>query len=99
MSSDRKDQGETRHKAVALRYDAAQDSAPQVIAKGSGLVAERILEIARQEGIHVHNDPDLVNVLSKLDIETAIPEDLFVAVAEVLAFVYRLNDRLGPPAR
>ena len=83
-----------RQKAVALRYDAADEPAPRVIAKGAGLTAERIIEVAREHNIHVHNDPDLVNVLSKLDVETVIPEGLYVAVAEVLAFVYRLNERM-----
>ena len=83
-----------RQKAVALRYDAADEPAPRVIAKGAGLTAERIIEVARQHNIHVHNDPGLVNVLSKLDVDTVIPEGLYVAVAEVLAFVYRLNERM-----
>lgn len=83
-------------KAVALRYDAARDSAPRVIAKGERLVAERIIEIAREHGIHVHEDPDLVAVMSRLDVDTEIPEELYRAVAEVLAFVYRLNNQLGP---
>ena len=81
-------------KAVALRYDAGRDAAPRVIAKGDRLVAERILEIARENNIHVHEDPDLVAVLSKLDVETEIPESLYRAVAEVLVFVYELNKRL-----
>ena len=83
-----------RQKAVALRYDANDEPAPRVIAKGAGLTAERIIEVARQHNIHVPNDPDLVNVLSKLDVETVIPEGLYIAVAEVLAFVYRLNQSM-----
>jgi len=88
------DKKAARQKAVALRYDADDEAAPRVIAKGAGLTAERIIEVAREHNIHVHNDPDLVNVLSKLDVETVIPEGLYVAVAEVLAFVYRLNERM-----
>ncbi len=80
-----------RKRAVALRYDAQRDAAPRIAAKGSGLLAERILELAREHGVHIHEDPDLVTILSKLDIDTAIPEDLYKAVAEILAFVYRLN--------
>ncbi|NIA15971.1 MAG: hypothetical protein GWP08_18055, partial [Nitrospiraceae bacterium] len=80
-----------RRKAVALRYDGEQDSAPRVIAKGAGVVADRILALAAEHGVHVHNDPDLVAVLSRLDLDTLIPGDLYQAVAEVLAFVYRLN--------
>lgn len=84
-----------RQQAVAVRYKAAEDSAPRVVAKGQGLIAERILEIARAEGIHIQEDPDLVGLLSKLDISSAIPEELYKAVAEVLAFVYRLNRGYG----
>ena len=78
-------------KAVALRYDATRDAAPTVVATGSGALAERILEIARQHKIHVHSDPDLIALLAKLDPGAHIPETLYRAVAEVLALVYRLN--------
>jgi len=84
----------TRQKAVALRYDAERDAAPRVTAKGAGLLAQRIIEIAKQNGVHIHEDPDLVAILSKVDVETQIPEPLYRAVAEVLAFVYRLNQRI-----
>lgn len=81
----------TRRKAIALRYDVTKDDAPRILAKGSGALAERILEIAREHKIHVHNDPDLVALLAKLDPDQHIPESLYRAVAEVLAVVYRLN--------
>ncbi|MBP8128545.1 MAG: EscU/YscU/HrcU family type III secretion system export apparatus switch protein [Candidatus Hydrogenedentes bacterium] len=93
----REKEPERRRKAVALRYDAAQDAAPRVVAKGTGLIAERILELAREHDVHVHEDPALVGLLAKLDIDAPIPETLYRAVAEVLAFVYRLNKRLEPP--
>ncbi len=80
-----------RRKAVALRYDEEKDQAPKVVAKGSGILADRIVEIARENGLHVYPDKDLVALLSKLDVNTEIPGDLYKAVAEVLAFVYRLN--------
>lgn len=82
---------EKRPKAVAVRYQAGEDPAPRVIAKGQGRLAERILEIARAEGIHVQEDPDLLALLAKLELNSPIPEELYKAVAEVLAFVYRLN--------
>ena len=82
---------------MALRYDAQSDVAPRVVAKGERLVAERIIEIAKQHGIHIHEDPDLVALLVKLDVETYIPEELYRAVAEVLAFVYRLNNKIVLP--
>lgn len=82
-------------RAVAIRYKAEEDMAPRVIAKGQGRIAERILEIAREEGIHVQEDPDLLGLLAKLDLGSPIPEELYRAVAEVLAFVYRLNKNRG----
>ena len=87
----------SRQKAVALRYEAGQDRAPKVTAKGQGVLAERIIEIAKEHGIHIHEDPDLVTVLSKLDAPAEIPEELYRAVAEVLAFVYRLNQGMKTP--
>jgi FlhB-like protein len=80
-------------KAVALRYDTANDAAPTVIAKGERLIAERIIAMAHEHKIHIHEDPDLVAVLSKLAVDTPIPEELYRAVAEILAFVYRINQR------
>jgi type III secretion system FlhB-like substrate exporter len=65
------------------------------VAKGAGLLAERIIELARANGVYVHEDPDLVAVLSRLDVDTEIPETLYRAVAEILAFVYRLNQRMA----
>jgi len=86
-------------KAVALRYDESRDQAPKVIAKGDRLLAERIIALAEEQGIVVQEDPDLVGLLAKLDVESEIPESLYAAVAEVLAFVYRLNNRLGEMKR
>ena len=82
----------SRKKAVALRYDDDSIAAPKVIAKGSGHVAEQILLLAKNNDIYVHEDPDLVNVLAVLDLQAEIPEHLYVAIAEILAFVYQLNN-------
>lgn len=84
-----------RRRAVALGYDAAQDAAPRVLARGSGLVAERIIALAQQHGVPIHDDPDLVALLAKVDPGTEIPEHLYRAVAEVLAFIYRINAGLS----
>lgn len=84
-----------RRKAAAIRYDAEQHAAPRVIARGAGLLADRIIEIARENGVYIHEDPDLAAVLSRLDVDTEIPEELYRAVAEILAFVYRLNQRMA----
>ena len=80
-------------KAVALRYDAEREKVPKVIAKGIGKVAENIIALAEEHGIPVQSDPDLIEVLSKLNIDEEIPPSLYVAVAELLAFVYSLNSK------
>ncbi len=82
-------------KAVALKYKPGQDDAPKVTAKGTGSVAEKIIDIARKQGIPVKDDPDLVEVLSRLDLDEEIPPELYVIVAELLAFVYSLNRKKG----
>jgi flagellar biosynthesis protein len=83
-------------KAVALTYRPGEDHAPKVTATGQGKVAERIIEIAREHGIPIKDDPDLVEVLSKLDIEEEIPPSVYVVVAELLAFVYSVNGKKAP---
>ncbi|MBW1698334.1 MAG: EscU/YscU/HrcU family type III secretion system export apparatus switch protein [Deltaproteobacteria bacterium] len=85
-----------RKKAVALRYRPEKDSAPKVTAKGSGRVADKIIELAKMYGIPVKDDPDLIEVLSKLDIDEQIPPRVYIAVAELLAFVYSLNRKKQP---
>ncbi len=82
-------------KAVALRYDKTKDPAPRVTAKGKGPVAQKIIELAQKHDIPIKDDPDLIEVLSTLDIDQEIPPELYVAVAELLAFVYSLNKDKG----
>ncbi len=93
----RNPQSEIRNpkKAVALKYKSGDDNAPRVTAKGAGLLAEKIIDIARKQGIPVKDDPDLVEVLSRLDLDEEIPPELYVVVAELLAFVYNLNRKKG----
>lgn len=79
-----------RPSAVALSYKAGEH-APKVVAKGYGLMAERIVEQARSAGVFVHDSPALVNLLMQLDLDDQIPEPLYRAVAEVLAFVHFLE--------
>lgn len=86
--------GETKT-AVALRYDANQEAAPRVVATGRGDLARRILTVAGSHGIPVHEDPTLAQLLAKLELGTEIPAELYQVVAEVLAFVYRLNRQVG----
>lgn len=78
-------------RAAALRYQALADTAPRMIAKGRNLVAEQILEIARAYDIPIQQNPDLLAILYQLDINQTIPEDLYAAVAEILAYVYRIQ--------
>ena len=85
-----------RRRAVALRYTPGKDRAPKVAAKGSGDVAERIVRTARELGIPVREDPDLMALLGGLDLEQEVPADLYLAVAELLAFVYALNGKKTP---
>jgi flagellar biosynthesis protein len=83
--------GKRQKKAVALKYQPKKDNSPKVIAKGKGKVAEKIIEIAREHNIFIQDDPDLIEVLSQLDLNEEIPPDLYVVVAELLSFVYSLN--------
>jgi flagellar biosynthesis protein len=85
------DKEDKRMKAAALKYRPKIDSAPRVIAKGQGKVAEKIIEIAKAHHLHIQSDPDLIEVLSQVDINEEIPPDLYIVVAELLAFVYSLN--------
>ncbi len=79
-----------RTRAVALTYEA-EDGAPRVVAKGKGLLAEEIIERAKAAGVFVHESPDLVNLLMQVDLDERIPPELYVAVAELLAWLYRLE--------
>jgi flagellar biosynthesis protein len=84
--------------AVALRYTPGEDEAPRVTAKGRGPIAEKILELARAHNVPVRQDRNLVQVLSRLELEQEIPPSVYRAVAEILAFVYRLSQQpVTPP--
>jgi flagellar biosynthesis protein len=82
--------------AVALAYDPAQADGPKVVATGRGFVAEQILQFAFAHGVKVRTDPDLAQVLAAVDIDTVIPVEAFMAVAEILAYVYRANGEMPP---
>lgn len=81
----------TNLKAAALKYDNQTDEAPKVVAKGRALVAEKILEIAETYDIPVHRDTDLVNILEQVEINQEIPLEVYSVVAEVFAYIYRVN--------
>lgn len=80
-------------KAVALLYNEDKDSAPQVVAGGQGKIAEKIIATAEEAGIHIQEDPDLVELLAKVPIGDEIPVELYQTVAEILAFVYQINKK------
>ena len=77
-------------KAMALSYEQSMDAA-HVVAKGTGIVAERMLEIALANGVPVHEDPALLSLLSALNIEEQIPEDVYQVIAELFVFLYQME--------
>lgn len=76
--------------AIALAYQQT-DAAPRVVAKGKGLIAEQIIAKAREHGVYVHESPELVALLTQVDIDQSIPPQLYMAVAELLAWLYQLE--------
>ena len=79
--------------AVALRYEPKKDQAPKLVGKGRGHLAEKIIELARHHNIPIRQDKNLIQILSRLDLNQEIPDNVYKAVAEILAFVYRLTSR------
>ncbi len=79
-------------KAVALKYDKQKDCAPKVKASGRGDVAKNIIKIAKEYNLPIKKDEDLVELLSKVEIDKEIPQNLYKAVAEVFSFVYRVTN-------
>jgi flagellar biosynthesis protein len=84
-----------RKSAIALAYQAG-DSAPKVVAKGRGLIAQAIIERAREHGVYVHESEDLVGMLMQVELDENIPPQLYLAVAELLAWLYRLERGENP---
>jgi flagellar biosynthesis protein len=84
--------------AVALAY-REDEGAPRVVAKGRGLLAEAIVARAKEAGVYVHESPELVALLMQVDLDSRIPPQLYIAVAELLAWLYRLEqgEVLPPP--
>jgi flagellar biosynthesis protein len=83
--------------AVALKYNTEKDTAPKLIAKGEGLIAERIIQLAQENQVPIKEDPDLVQILSQVDINKEVPPSVYKVVAELLAFVYKLNNKYQGP--
>jgi len=86
--------GDGRERAIALRHAPETGCAPFVVATGRGALARRLVELAAQHGVPVREDPDLAALLALVDLGDEIPAELYQAVAEVIAFVYRVNGEL-----
>ncbi|MEN6565228.1 MAG: EscU/YscU/HrcU family type III secretion system export apparatus switch protein [Veillonellales bacterium] len=86
---------EKTKRAIALRYKQAQDMAPKVVAKGSGFIAEQILNTAKKNGVPVYQNKTLTTLLMAVDLDREIPPELYQAVAEVLAYIYRIDQGIG----
>jgi flagellar biosynthesis protein len=82
-------------RAVALGRDASGGKAPRIMAKGEGEAAKELVRLALKHNIPIKYDPDLVQVLSKLDLDQEISEDVYLVVAELLAFIYLVNQEFG----
>jgi len=82
-----------KQKAVALKYDAEVSGAPKVTAKGEGFTAENIIKIAKLHDIPIKKDEDLVELLSKLDIDREVPAEMYKAIAEVFSFLYKMSKK------
>ena len=80
-------------KAVALRYNTEKENAPKVLAKGQGNIAERIIKIAKENELPIKKDEDLVELLTKIEIDKEIPTNLYKAVAEVFSFIYNVTNK------
>ncbi|GLW61578.1 flagellar biosynthesis protein FlhB [Hydrogenophilus thermoluteolus] len=89
---DSRSQAASRPAAVALKYQPG-DEAPRVVAKGKGIVAQQIIAKAKEAGVFVHESPELLELLIGLDLDARIPPELYVTVAELLAWVYRVEQQ------
>ena len=85
-----------RSLAIALAY-APGDTAPRIVAKGRGLIADEIIRRAHQHGVFVHESPELVTLLMQSNLDDRIPPQLYVAIAELLAWIYRLDSNQAEP--
>jgi flagellar biosynthesis protein len=82
-----------REKAVALKYDAQSSSAPKVTAKGEGNVAKNIIKLAQENDVPIQKDEDLVELLSKVELDREVPAEMYKAVAEVFSFIYKMTKK------
>jgi flagellar biosynthesis protein len=89
-----KPDGQGRQRATALEYHPEKDSAPRVVASGTGIVAEKIIALAKDHNIPVYEDPTLAAALATVNLDEEIPPELYLVVAEVLAYIYRISNHI-----
>lgn len=82
-----------KQKAAALRYNKEKENAPRVVAKGEGKTAENIIKIAELHKLPIRKDEDLIELLSKVELDKEVPEALYKAVAEVFSFIYKMTKK------
>ncbi len=87
---------DSTREAIALAYHQT-DAAPRVVARGKGLIAEQIIAKAREHGVYVHESPELVALLTQVNLDEHIPPQLYMAVAELLAWLYRIEQGQSAP--
>ena len=82
-----------KKKAVSLVYNRSQDNAPKVLASGAGEIANKIISLAKEHDIPIKEDPDLIEILSKVEVDQEIPPNLYKAVAEIFSFLYKITNK------
>ena len=82
-----------KKKAVALGYNRSQDNAPKVLASGAGEIANKIISLAKEHDIPIKEYPDLIEILSKVEVDQEIPPNLYKAVAEIFSFLYKITNK------
>ena len=82
-----------KKKAVALGYNRSRDNAPKVLASGAGEIANKIISLAKEHDIPIKEDPDLIEILSKVEVDQEIPPNLYKAVAEIFSFLYKITNK------
>ncbi len=80
-----------KKKAVALKYDKEKNQAPVVRAKGEGKTAQKIIQLAKENGVPLKKDEDLVELLSKVELDKEVPPQMYKAIAEVFSFIYSIT--------
>jgi len=86
------DKEHLRRSAAALRYRQLSEAAPRLVGKGKGYLAHKIIDIARENGIPIVQNPDLISLLMELDVEDSIPEEAYKIVAEIYAFILKIDE-------